>query len=79
MVVMKQGILGWKKRVSLCNKHECHAKKEGGGGEGERKEISQSFTFIFYIITLFRGVCKTGNVSLYSKVYLRLPNSKGSK
>lgn len=56
-------------------------KEEGEGkGKGTGKEISQSSTFISYITTLFRGVCKTGKVSLSSsKVYLRLPNCKGSR
>lgn len=35
MVIIKQDILGLKKRVSLCDKNECHAKEEGGGREGE--------------------------------------------
>ena len=44
-----------------------------------KKKFSQSFPFIFYNIAFFRGVCKTGHVSLsFSKVHLRLPNCRGS-
>lgn len=34
MVIIKQDILGLKKRV-WCDKNECHAKEQGGGGEGK--------------------------------------------